>query len=235
MNLLFFTVVAIAADGEPRPSTNGTIVLDGTAVAVSWDDGDTFYVPSTKMKARLDGFNTLEGYGPVHRFGPGEESLYAVAKAATVLARSENWECETQAGGGGYGRKRVNCPSLRRSMLEQGLAHAFSISGGASEADLAAQQAGIDNKRGMWSSGAPAGIVTSVHSVDEKDGQKETYNRVYNPVTGEASKWTHAATYAPCTWVCPEANGKSAGSCMLYVPYKQRYGESKAACLSGKK
>jgi endonuclease YncB( thermonuclease family) len=229
--LLLLSASFAHSPGIPVP-TNGSIVLDGKVTTVQWDDGDTFFVPQTRSKARLNGYNTLEGYGAVHRIGStsNEGELLSSAKAATVLAKSQSWECSTQEGSGGYGRKRVDCPGLRQAMLTQGLAHAFSVSGPAPAADLQAQQVAIDSRIGIWSQGAPIGLVTSVHSISEKEGATESYNRVLNPVTGEAAKKVHGENYPECTWVCPEGQG----SCMLYVPYQKRYGASKAACLSGK-
>lgn len=228
ISLLFLSASFAHSPSLPVP-TNGTIVLDGQTTQVQWDDGDTFFIPQSRTKARLSGYNTLESYGAVHRIGPSENEdvLFETAKAATVLAKSQPWECVTQDGDGGYGRKRVDCPELRKAMLTQGLAHPFSVSGPAPDPDLAAQQVAIDQRIGIWSQGAPAGLVTSLHSVTEKEGATESYNRILDVKTGEASKRIHTNTYEPCSWVCPEGQG----SCMLYVPYKKRYGASKAACL----
>ena len=214
-----------AAPVAEKPRTNGVVSLDGTEVAVYWDDGDTFYVPSLDLKARLSGYNTLESYGPVHRFGPGEHALYKIASEATALAKSEVWACTTTATEGGYGRKGVDCPDLRRALLEGGLAHVFAVQAGAPQADLDAQARGIAAKNGMWSGGAPKYIVTSVHSLDEKEGAETTYNRVMETATGVASERRHSNIHQACEWVCME------DSCLLYVPYNQRYGSNKAACL----
>jgi micrococcal nuclease len=222
---LLVSVAVALTPPKPTLAGNGSVMLHGVETAVHWDDGDTFFVPSTRLKARLDGYNTLESYGPVHRFGPGEKALFGISKRATDLARSQIWRCELQEGSGGYGRKRVDCPELRKAMLEQGLAHVFAVGDSADNADLSAQRVGIEARAGMWVDGAPKGIVTSVHSLDEKPGQTETYNRVMNLETGAAPKVMHKNTYAPCEWVCV------ADACLLYVPYAQRYGPTKAACL----
>ena len=55
---------------------------------------------------------------------------------------------------GGYGRKNVDCPDLRRALLEAGLAHVFSVSGPADEADLKAQAIGIKAAAGYVVRGA---------------------------------------------------------------------------------
>ena len=227
MLLLLISSVTLALT-PPKPTlpvTNGMVILDGVETEVHWDDGDTFMAPSTKLKARLHGFNTLESYGAVHRFGPGEVALAKVARDATEWARSQTWQCQSMDGSGGYGRTRVDCPDLRRTLLEQGLAHVFAVNSDAKTEDLAAQNKGIDNKSGMWSEGAPDLIVTSVHSVDEKPGQTETYNRVLDLSTGKTSKRMHSNTYAACEWVCEQ------DACLLYVPYGQRYGAKRAPCL----
>ena len=230
MIVFLFSSVALAlTPAKPAlPASNGKVILDGVEVEVHWDDGDTFMVPSTRLKARLHGYNTLESYGAVHRFGPGETVLRGVADQATEWAKSRVWACSSMDGSGGYGRTRVDCPELRRSLLERGLAHAFVVNQEADIADLDAQQRGVRNKAGMWSMGAPAFIVTSVHSVDEKPGQTETYNRVLDTATGTTTKRKHSNTYAACEWVC------ESGACLLYVPYAQRYGSKRAACLDGK-
>jgi hypothetical protein len=55
-----------------KHSALGTIVLNGEKVQVNWTDGDSFKIKEGKFKGagtRLQGFNTLEAYGPVHRWG----------------------------------------------------------------------------------------------------------------------------------------------------------------------
>ncbi|MDP6932187.1 MAG: hypothetical protein QGG40_04685, partial [Myxococcota bacterium] len=73
---------------DPFPSR---LLLDGQQTSVHWDDGDTFKRLTTDgskgQGARLQGYNTLESYGPVHRWGEwtGQE-LYALAKDAGRVA-----------------------------------------------------------------------------------------------------------------------------------------------------
>jgi endonuclease YncB( thermonuclease family) len=88
-------IVGLAAAGAPEIEANGAVVLDGVKVAVHWDDGDTFTVVGKGTKARLDGFNTLESYGAVHRFGPGEDALYDLVKKAGKVAMESVWNCTT--------------------------------------------------------------------------------------------------------------------------------------------
>lgn len=206
------------------------VMLDGVRIEVTWDDGDTFHgkrADGSKIKARLNGYNTLESYGPVHQWGEWtEQELYAFAKESGVFASGTVWECTDTQKGGGYGRALVDCPDLRRELLERGFAHPFSIGSTAPEADLQALQKGIANKAGMWAKGTPSSIITSLHSNDEKADQ-DAYNRVCSLETGECTQMTHTDVYATCQKVCVE----ELGSCMTYVPYKSRYGDAKADCL----
>ena len=221
----------------PAPSLTPTaeypsiLTLDGVPVLASWDDGDTFASPregDKPLRARLSGYNTLESYGPVHVWGTWRpDELYALSKEAGKVAGEGRWTCEILAGGGGYGRERVDCPDLRRELLSRGLAHLFVFDGEADPDDVAAQQLAIDSKVGMWEKGAPTWLVTSLHSLDEREDQVQTYNRVAHTGDGHVEKRMHEETYAACTEVCPEG----VDSCMIYVPYEQRYGDDAAACL----
>jgi micrococcal nuclease len=207
---------------HPTPA----VTLDGKMIPVNWDDGDTFSTPDRSLRARLVGYNTLESYGPVHRWGEWSPvELFALAEDAGVRARSQVWSCTKQAGGGGYGRASVDCPGLRTALLQEGLAHTFGVEGTASPADTATQAKAMAAKAGMWAKGIPEGIVTSAHSIDERAEASSTYDRVCSTSTGLAAKIEHTQTHAPCTEVCHQ------GSCLLYVPYAQRYGENQADCL----
>jgi len=205
------------------------LFLDGQYVLASWDDGDTFKSPrpdDEPLKARLAGYNTLESYGPVHRWGDWDPAeLYLLSKEAADVASSEAWTCDDTGKGGGYGRALVDCPDLRRALLERGLAHSFVMNGEPLPDDLAAQQEAIRTGAGMWARGAPTWLTTSVHSLDEREGQIQTYNRVVNTQDGSVERRMHEETFASCTEVCPT------DSCMIYVPYERRYGDNKAACL----
>ena len=226
--LLWFLACKPPQVAEP---TQPAVVLDGQPIVVEWDDGDTFHSPRADgevLKARLNGYNTLESYGPVHRWGDWTpEELFVLAEESGRRASSQVWECTTLPGGGGYGRELVDCPGLREAMLREGWAHVFAADGTPPEKDLEDQAWAQQQGNGMWSKGVPAGIVTSLHSLDEKKGQTETYNRVADTVTGQAAKRMHSETYRTCQEVCVE----DAGSCMIYVPYRERYGEGRAYCL----
>lgn len=213
--------------GTEKPS-GPSVLLDGVEIAVIWDDGDTFHGKApdgSKIKARLAGYNTLESYGPVHQWGDWtEQELYAFAKESGVFASKTVWECTDTQKGGGYGRVLVDCPGLRKAMLENGFAHPFSIGGPSPEADLVALKVGIENKAGIWAKGAPKSVITSLHSQSEKP-DKDAYNRVCDLTTGECKERTHTDVYETCQKVCMD------GSCMTYVPYKVRYGENRAECI----
>lgn len=221
--MLVFDIELVAIHSEARPET---LTLDGVKLVVKWDDGDTFATLDRKVRARLVGYNTLESYGPVHRWGDwSAKELYGNALAAGIRAAGGTWTCETVPGGGGYGRVAVDCPDLRATLLREGLAHTFGVDGPADPGDQAIQAKAMAQGVGMWAKGTPDGIVTSVHSLDEREGAVETYDRVCSTSTGSAPKVSHALVHPACTEVCHD------GSCLLYVPYKQRYGDRKADCL----
>ncbi|MEL6345658.1 MAG: nuclease [Myxococcota bacterium] len=194
---------------------------------MSWDDGDTFSYRSSagrKIRARLRGYNTLESYGPVHRWGEWTtDELYANAKAAAATAASRPWSCQKTGADGGYGRVVVDCPELREALLREGLAHAFWIDEAAPAAELKIQAAAIAGRAGMWSKGAPQGLITSLHSGDEKP-DAVPYNRICDLQTGACPGVEHDAVYESCAEVCLR------GSCMVYVPFARRY-RNKAECL----
>jgi len=204
------------------------VILDGVTLEASWDDGDTFSAkhPETgeKIKARLNGYNTLESYGAVHIWGDWTaEELYTIAKESGELAKSKTWTCTDTKKGGGYGRILVDCPALRTEMLKAGMAHVFAIEAAAPQEDLDAMRFGMEAKNGMWEKGVPNHLVTSLHSQSEKP-DKEVYNRVCDLVKGQCAPQPHQDTYEICEKVCIQ------DSCMIYVPYFKRY-RNKAECL----
>jgi hypothetical protein len=176
----------------------------------------------------LHAFNTLEDYGPVHRWGAWKASELAdLAGRAGEAATERLWVCTTLPGGGGYGRDLVDCPDLRRALVDQGLAHLYSLSAPHLETDLRGQKAAIRARQGIWAKGAPAAVLTSLHSADEKGKEQGSYNRVCDIETGLCTKVAHTDTYAACDEVC------SHGSCMTFIPYERRYGPDRARCLGG--
>jgi micrococcal nuclease len=238
--LLMVAAAPAGARDKRDKAQKQAIWLDGANERVNWNDGDSFRIIGgirDGQKARLVGYNTLESYGPVHFWGDGNGwDLYRTHKAAQELAKSEQWECDSQGSADGYGRILVICPKLRERLIAEGLAHVYAY--GKEEADpaLLALQMDAQNRRvGMWRYGIPRGIVTSVHSIDErgdedepsKEPRKKSYNRVADTRTGKTWAVEHEKIFKPCDVFC------HAGSCMLYIPFDVRYGDRKAACTIG--
>ena len=206
----------------------GEVLLDGELRAVHWDDGDTFswQADGRRVRARLSDYNTLESYGPVHRWGTWSyEGLLGIAKEATEMVRRGGWTCSRTGKGGGYGRVAVRCPGVAKALISAGLAHVFVVGGKADPALLAAQADAVAARRGMWAKGSPVGLITSLHSADESGRKPEQiYDRVASVVTGAANPVAHGDTYAPCQEVC------RGDSCMRYIPYARRYGKGRLIC-----
>ena len=215
---------------KPKISSKkeGLIMLDGVEKTVIWDDGDTFAFmgeDGKKVKARLNGLNTLESYGPVHQWGDWTEAeLFGIAKDCAGFAAAQKWNCTDTKKGGGYGRVLVDCPDFRKAILEAGLAHPFSIDAPAPQEDIEAMKIAVEGKQGLWAKGFPQHLITSSHSQDEKP-DKDAYNRICKTETGQCDKVTHTDVYDVCQKVCQD------DSCMTYVPYKKRYGNNAAECL----
>ena len=208
---------------------HSVVILDGKRLKVYWNDGDTFRILSRRgqrAKARLNGYNTLENYGPVHRWGKWKAwQLYRVGNRATWLARARPWKCFTLPGSGGYGRRLVSCPGLARALISRGLAHVFSMRGPGPRKLLRIQRHAQKKKRGIWAKGVPRYIVTSLHTA--KYG-RQAYNRLIHSKTGASKKIWHRHRYRICRWI------SQGGSSMLWVPYRARYGHRKPHCLRSK-
>ncbi|MEW5741859.1 MAG: thermonuclease family protein [Myxococcota bacterium] len=220
--------------GKPRKAGEGALLLNGEYTEVRWTDGDSFKVKSGKWKGRgtrLSGYNTLEAFGPVHRWGAWKpQELYVLAKSLAQVAAKGTWTCTTDGRADGYGRLLVLCPDLALELIRQGHAMAYAVDGAAPlEGALEAQAEAMKEKRGMWEKGRVNGVVSSLHSVGE-EGSKEpqAYNRVVDTRTGQALKRAHSKTYAVCEEVCEETDGET--SCMVYVPFERRY-RNKPPCL----
>lgn len=217
-----------------RHDARGAIVLDGERFEVKWSDGDSFKFlegPHQGRGTRLVGYNTLEAYGPVHQWGGWTpEELYALAKSSSAVAAAQEWRCTSAGKADGYGRLLVSCPELAVEMAREGHGMAFAVDGeGADPAVLAAQADARRAGRGMWAKGTPGSVVTSLHAVGEEGGKGETaYNRVVDTGTGLALQRQHRKRWKTCELVCEGAGGDT--SCMVYVPFKQRY-RSKPDCL----
>ncbi len=234
-------LISLAASAHSRKSRNpdahsapGAIVLNGVKTEVVWSDGDSFRIKEGAYEGkgtRLVGYNTLEAFGPVHRWGEwtGKE-LFELAKDASSVAASKAWDCTTDGKEEGYHRLLVNCPELAAEMARQGVGMAYFVEGAkVDEKVLAAQAEAMKAGRGMWKKGVVKGVVTSLHSLDEKDGNgKEAYNRVVDTRTGRALKRAHHDRYETCQEVCEKTDGDV--SCMVYVPFEIRY-RKKPDCL----
>lgn len=231
---LLVAAPALAKDKKKKGhAEKGTLVINGEQTEVRWSDGDSFKFrsgPFDGRGTRLVGYNTLEAYGPVHRWGSWTpHELFALAEASSALAASRAWTCTTDGKVDGYGRVLVNCPDLAEEMIRQGHGLAYAVEGTAPEHLLAAQKEAMAKGRGMWAKGVVKGVITSLHSVGEDgDEDNEPYNRVVDTRTGAATKRPHQHRYETCQEVCETTDGDE--SCMTYVPFKRRY-KNKPDCL----
>ena len=217
------------ATAPPQRQGPAAIRLNGEEVQVRWSDGDSFELQSGSLKGsdtRLTGYNTLESYGPVHRFGEWSAAeLYGIARTSKELASAEVWDCTTDGKKDSYGRVLISCPGVSRAMIRAGHAFVMAVDEEPDPELLRLQREARAAKVGMWAKGAPAEIVTSVHpAVPGKPG----YNRVVDLETGRSRKWTHESAYGICEEVClPGGWG-----CLVHVPFDRRYKpETKADCL----
>ena len=91
--LLFCGFALQSFHSVAAPSGRGRVQIDDTYHDVTWSDGDSFRITSGRMRGqrvRLLGYNTLESYGPVHKWGDWNEwSLYRLAKDAKKVATRE--------------------------------------------------------------------------------------------------------------------------------------------------
>lgn len=227
--LLGLVALLAAAKAEARPVSR--VFLNGVPSPVFFNDGDSFTVlggPLEGTKARLSGYNTLESFGGVHRWGDwSPHELYVNAKMATLNARRGVWHCYSDLKRDGYGRILWYCPDLALDDIRKGLAHAMSITKAPSPPEMIeAQRLAQQEKRGMWAHGVPKYIVTSTHSADEGYAGT-TYNRLISTEDGHTEQWIHKDVYKECQEVCHPT-----GACMVYVPFDRRYGAQRAECLS---
>jgi endonuclease YncB( thermonuclease family) len=217
------------ARARPAPPA---VVLDGERRAVRWTDGDTFRLlegPSAGKSARLVGYNALESYGPVHRWGswrPAE--LLAVAQEAARRARSGEWRCSSRGGEDAYGRLLVACPDAARTLVGEGLAMAFAVDEPPDPELAALQREAQARGAGMWRKGVPPLLPSSLHSAGEPGLEGEPYDRIVDTRTGKTEVRRHRRAYRTCQEVCV---GEGAGrACMVYVPFERRY-RDRPACL----
>lgn len=197
-------LASATADAEPA----SRVYLNGVPAPVYFNDGDSFRVLAGEhigTKARLAGFNTLESYGSVHRWGDWDaKELYHLAKLATLNAQRGVWRCTSDLSRDTYGRILWHCPDLAIDQVRRGLAHVLSID--ATPGDpryLAAQRDAIAHRRGIWAHGVPAYVMTSLHSADESGSRDGVaYNRVVSTLDGHSASWRHRDLYRTCDWVC---------------------------------
>lgn len=212
------------------------VKFNGTLVEVYFNDGDTFKILTGVLKntrARLKGFNTLESYGPVHQWGTWKKSeLYAMAQLATENARQGKWKCKAASGKDIYGRILVSCPDLARDQVQKGFAHVMSLDNDENRPELIAlQQKAIASKVGIWQKGSVDYILTSTHSQSEKELTDEVYDRFVSVKDGSSLTRNHHTNYKPCETISYTPREGLTASAMVYVPFEQRYGPHKAACL----
>ncbi len=225
---------APAPDPELDPKWP-TVRLNGELMSVRWSDGDSFKFksgPHDGHGVRLQGYNTLESYGPVHRWGDWTAAeLYVIAKAGWKLGASETWDCTTTGDQDHYGRLLVDCPAAALKFVSEGQAVAFGMDAAPAPDLLEAQIHAMKQRKGIWEKGTPGEVITSLHSSDEDGGGKLVYNRVVDTRTGMSREAEHKATYATCQEVCMGTGADE--SCMTYVPFVIRY-KNKPECLSVK-
>jgi len=231
LTLLACGAAAPPVTPESFPSDGSFVILDGERVKVSWTDGDSFKFrggPYEGKGVRMTGYNTLESYGPVHRWGDWTaKELYEIARTSKFVAAAEVWECTTDGELDAYQRVLVSCPGVVEATIAAGHAHVFAmVPEDVDPAMLEVQRKAIKKKWGMWAKGVPEVIVTSLHSAAENENG-EAYNRTVVVATGVSALRQHTSVYETCTEVC---EGGDKGSCMTYVPFKIRY-RGKPDCL----
>ena len=149
------------------------VFINGRPTPVHFSDGDTFRVlagPLRGASARMSGFNTLESFGPVHRWGDWHErEMYALSKLATLNAQRGVWHCTTDMERDTYGRILAFCLDLGLDQIRRGYAHAMTVDlARGDERLLEVQRDAIANRRGMWAHGVPAYVLTSAHATRDR-------------------------------------------------------------------
>lgn len=222
--LLAPLAVALLLPGLAGASERGAIVLDGERREVRWNDGDSFGFEGPgggkrdRQRARVTDYNTLENFGPVHRWGGWDRwELFELSQQASKVAAAKAWACTSSGAPDKYGRLLVRCPELAKELVRQGHAMVFAVGGAAPEDLLALQKDAQRRKAGMWRKGVPSRVVSGAHSETEGEG----YDRVVDTATGVAEARAHERTYETCDEVCVGEGAEAA--CYVYVPFKRRY------------
>lgn len=206
----FFTFVLaslVAATPASAAQPRTRVILNGDAVPVSFNDGDSFRVLAgtySGAQARLAGFNTLESHGPVHQWGTWTaKEMYVLAKLAMYHGRKGVWHCTSDGKTDTYGRMLTYCPDLAESLIRAGLAHVMSVDDVPGKAELIeAQREAQRARRGLWAHGIPPFVLTSLHSVEEDTTGDGTYNRLVSSDDGHSVMWKHADRYDECAKIC---------------------------------
>lgn len=218
----------------PKPDDPGlsAIVLGGVEVPVLWGDGDSFVFlsgPRAGVETRLRGFNSLEAYGPVHRWGDWtREELFRVAMRSRDLSASKVWTCRAGGAKDTYKRLLVDCPELREAQVRTGLGHLYPFDREVDPDELALQTEARMDDRGMWKKGRAEVVLTSVKAALPGGSSGDWF---VNGRTGESGRRGHTDMYAICEEVCIKPI-RGRGSCLVHVPFELRYGK-KASCLKG--
>jgi endonuclease YncB( thermonuclease family) len=204
--LLLATALAFTHNGTAEEIAT-RVSLNGIPTPVYFNDGDSFRVlagPLAGTTARLSGFNTLESFGPAHRWGSWHAyELYINAKMATLNARWGTWHCNSDLSRDTYGRILWDCPDLAVDQIRKGLAHAMNVDDTpAREEYLRAQAEAIAEHRGMWAHGVPEFVLTSTHSADEDPSRDWHYDRRVSTRFGHSESVRHRNTYLECQMVC---------------------------------
>ena len=208
-SFLTFILCTFLIASSSFAETKTRVKLNGKFYPVYFNDGDSFRVLRGDLKdskARLAGFNTLESYGPVHSWGDWTtKELYVVAKLGTKNAQKGIWECTSDLSKDTYGRYLWVCPTLSEDQIRKGLAHALNITSESSpKRYVDAQREAVQARRGIWAHGVPEYVLTSIHSVNERSGDRPAYNRLVSVVDGHSMKWKHRDVYDECQNVCWE-------------------------------
>jgi endonuclease YncB( thermonuclease family) len=224
----------LALEARAEPITK--VFLNGAVTPVYFNDGDSFRIQAGPFKgaqARLSGYNTLESFGPAHKWGSWTtKELYVIAKYATLEARRGVWHCEGDGKKDGYGRLLLFCKDLAASLIERGLAHTYSVDENPGDPDLlAVQREAIKNRRGMWAHGVPRNVVTSLHVKSEGGGKDGvTSNRLISTSDARTTKWIHNDEYEECQTVCQKV--KVLGEKDVDSAYNAIKGDEKLAALN---
>ncbi len=210
------------------------IHLNGVPTIVRWSDGDSFRFKSGEFDdngVRLTRFNTLESYGPVHRWGDWTPlELFQIAKRSRYVASEKEWVCTTDGSRDGYNRVLVDCPDAAEHMVREGHAHAFTMDTAADPKLLKIQREAQKKGVGIWEKGVPGRIITSLHSYAEEYAKERgiAYNRSIEMKSGASVLLEHNEVYDTCQEVC--VGPKDDPVCMIYVPFEIRY-RGKPDCL----